>query len=322
MRILVVSTTPPTSKKGNQITAVRWARMLRQLGHRVVVREQYGERDGRGRFDLLVALHARRSAASLRRFQARHPDAPVVLALTGTDLYQDIRIDAQARESLDLATRLVVLQPMGLEELPRAVRGKARVIRQSCEVPALRVRPRGAPDVVELCVLGHLRPVKDPFRAAEAARLLPERSRVRIVHIGAAIAPGMEERAVEEQEVNPRYRWLGEMPQRPALRRLAACRALVLTSFSEGGANVLGEAICSGLPVLSSRISGVIGTLGPDYPGYYRPGATRALARLISRFEADAAFRRELWRRCRALRPLFRPALERQTWRKLLAELS
>lgn len=317
MRILVASTTPRSSKKGNQITAVRWARILRTLGHRAVVREQY---EG-GRFDLLVALHARRSAGSVRRFQAKNPGAPVVLALTGTDLYQDIHSDAEARESLALATRLVVLQPMGLKELPRAVRGKARVIRQSCQVPALRARPGPDPEAMELCVLGHLRPVKDPFRAAEAARLLPEGSRIRIVHAGAAIAPGMAERAAEEERLNPRYRWVGELPRPRALRRLASCQALVLTSLSEGGANVLGEAICLGLPVLSSRISGVIGTLGPQYPGYFPAGDTRALARLLRRFEADAAFRRELRRQCRALRPLFRPALERESWRRLLAEL-
>jgi putative glycosyltransferase (TIGR04348 family) len=320
MRLFVASTTPPTSRKGNQITAARWGRLLRALGHRVVVREQY---EG-GRFDLLVALHARRSVPSVQRFQARNPDAPVVLALTGTDLSHDIHHDARARASLDRATRLVVLQPMALRELPASVRGKARVIRQSCDVRAALSgagRPRPDRDALELCVLGHLRPVKDPLRAAEAARLLPADSRVRVVQIGAAIAPGMEAQAREEEETNPRYRWLGEMPQRLAVRRLAACRALVITSHSEGGANVLGEAICSGVPVLSSKISGVIGTLGPKYPGYFAAGNTRALARLMRRFETDAAFRRELLRRCREFQPLFRPSLELQSWRRLLAEL-
>jgi len=316
MRILLASTTPSWSRKGNQITAVRWARILRALGHRATVREQYAK----GRYDLLVALHARRSAESVRRFREAHPEAPVVVALTGTDLSQDIHVDARARGSLDLATRLVVLQPMALRELPRAVRGKARVIRQSCDVRPGRARPD--PTAVELCVLGHLRPVKDPFRAAEASRLLPADSGIRIVHIGAAIAPGMAERAREEAETNPRYRWLGEMPQGRAVRRLAACRALVITSLSEGGANVLGEAICSGRPVLSSKISGVIGTLGADYPGYFRAGDTRALARLMRRFETDAGFRRELLRRGRALRPLFRPSLEKASWRALLKELA
>lgn len=319
MRILVASTTPATSTKGNRITAVRWARLLRELGHRVTVADQYLG----GRFDLLVALHARRSAWSLRQFLVRNPGRPVVLALTGTDLYRDIHRDPVARGSLELATRLVLLQPMGLRELPRSVRWKARVIRQSTTVPRIAARapgrrPRGE---LDLCVLGHLRPVKDPFRAAKAARLLPASSRIRIVHVGAAIAPGMAERARHEQARNPRYVWLGELPRGAALRRLARCRALVLTSEAEGGGNVIGEAICLGLPVVSSRISGVIGTLGPRYPGYFAVRNTRALAKLLSRLETDPTFYRKLWEASHRLRSLFDPRRERLAWRRLLAEL-
>ena len=43
---------------------------------------------------------------------------PLVVALTGTDLYGDIHTSPEAQTSLDLATRLVVLQPMGIRELP------------------------------------------------------------------------------------------------------------------------------------------------------------------------------------------------------------
>jgi hypothetical protein len=46
-------------------------------------------------------------------------------------LYRDIRSDAQAQRSLDLATRLVVLQAEGLRELPPVHAAKAMVIYQS-----------------------------------------------------------------------------------------------------------------------------------------------------------------------------------------------
>ena len=120
---------------------MRWARILRQLGHRVAVQEEY---DGAA-CDVLIALHARRSFDSAARFRKRHPQLPLIVALTGTDLYEDLRTDPKARVSVELAARLVLLQPLGIKELPRRLRHKARVIYQSTEAP--RVRPiagRGA----------------------------------------------------------------------------------------------------------------------------------------------------------------------------------
>src|SRR5258706_15949894 len=90
-------------------TATRWAAMLRSLGHRVRVSVRW---DGRAA-DAMIALHARRSHASIARFRERFPASPLVVVLTGTDLYRDIRTDSDARASLVLADRLVVLQDMG-----------------------------------------------------------------------------------------------------------------------------------------------------------------------------------------------------------------
>src|SRR5262249_12630865 len=151
-------------RTGNRVTALRWARMLRGLGHRVGVASEYRSQP----CEMLVALHAHKSAPSVQRFRDEHPDRPIVLALTGTDLYDELRSCPDARRSLELAPRLVVLQPAGLAELPEAVRIKARIIIQSAERPP---RP-AAPDrsVFQVCVLAHLRPVKDPLRTAFAAR--------------------------------------------------------------------------------------------------------------------------------------------------------
>jgi putative glycosyltransferase (TIGR04348 family) len=315
MNILLVTPAPPGSRKGNRITANRWARLLCALGHRVAVAQAFTGQ----RCDLLIALHAGRSFPSVARFRRAHADRPLVVALTGTDLYGDIHSSADARTSLEVATRLVVLQPEGVAELPEALRPRARVVYQSVVPPRRRRVPRA--DVFEVCVLGHLRPVKDPLRTAQAARLLPAASRVRVVHLGAALSEDMAEEARAEMAANPRYAWLGERPRGRALWYLSGCRLLSLTSLLEGGANAVSEAVAVDVPVVSSRISGSIGLLGQDYPGYFPVEDTAALAEVLLRAETDAAFYEELRRRCRGLRSLFDPARERATWEMLLREI-
>jgi putative glycosyltransferase (TIGR04348 family) len=315
MNILLVTPAPPRSLKGNRVTALRWARLLRALGHRVRVEQEYcGER-----FDVLVALHAGRSATSIERYRAERPDAPLVLALTGTDLYGEIHTSPVAQRSLELATRIVVLQPEGIAELPEHLRPRARVIYQSVAAPLSLPQPREG--IFEVCVMGHLRPVKDPFRTALAARLLPASSHIRITHLGAALSDDMAEQARAEMAVNPRYRWRGERPRGRALRTLARCRLLALTSQLEGGANAVSEALAVGVPVVSSYISGSIGLLGRDYPGYFPYGDTAALAAVLARAETDGAFYRGLRQHCERQRPLVDPEREMRSWESLLEEI-
>jgi hypothetical protein len=85
-KILMTCPAPPGSLYGNRVTAKRWARVLRELGHRLAIVQTW-----RGEpCDLLLALHARRSADSALRFAREHPQKPLLVALTGTDLYRDI----------------------------------------------------------------------------------------------------------------------------------------------------------------------------------------------------------------------------------------
>jgi glycosyltransferase involved in cell wall biosynthesis len=173
----------------------------------------------------------------------------------------------------------------------------------------------------EVCVLGHLREVKDPFRAAAAARLLPPGSRVEVVQVGGALSEEMADQARAEAASNPRYRWVGEHPRWQAVRILARSRLLVLTSVMEGGANAVCEALACSVPVLSSRISGSIGLLGEDYPGYFPVWDTEALAKLMGRAERDLAFYARLKAWCKGLKPLVDPVRERGAWEGLLKEL-
>ena len=269
---------------------------------------------------MMLALHARRSYPSIRRFHDRHPTLPLIVALTGTDLYGDIRTDADAQHSLELATRLIVLQPKGLDELPAAMQAKTRVIHQSVTGPKQPVpKPKTTFDV---CVLGHLREVKDPFRTAEASRRLPASSRLRVLHMGKALSDDMAATATHEMAINPRYRWLGELPRWRARRVLAQSHLMVLSSLMEGGANVISEALAVPVPILASRIPGSIGLLGEEYPGFFPVGDTEALARLLEKSETDAGFYHELLTHCRRLAILVSPAHELQAWKQLLQELA
>ncbi|HEX2711924.1 MAG TPA: hypothetical protein VHM88_06840, partial [Candidatus Acidoferrales bacterium] len=201
MKINIVTPAPPGSHHGNRTTALRWERILGELGHQVDVAQEWNYE----KCDLLVALHARRSFPSVERFRSARGDAPLVVALTGTDLYGDLDTSAEARKSLELASRLVVLQPLGIDAVPQHVRHKVRVIYQSAERPRNTHNP--VPGSFQVCVLAHMRPVKDPLRAAYAARSLPPSSTIQIVHAGGALSPDMEEKAQAEQRRNPRYHW-------------------------------------------------------------------------------------------------------------------
>lgn len=315
MRIQLITPAPAHTLNGNRVTAVRWARILRQLGHRIAMERRY---DGQ-RCDLMIALHARRSFDSIRRFRNEQPDLPLIVVLTGTDLYRDILTNSHAQESLELATRLIILQPMGMAELPRQLQSKTRVIYQSAERVDGKVT--WAKRVFRVCVIGHFRPEKDPFRTALAARQLPATSRVRVLHIGRGLSDIMKRRARHEEERNPRYRWLGELPHWKTRRLLAMSHLLVLTSRIEGSSNVLSEAIASSVPVIASRISGLIGTLGEGYPGYFPVGDTSALAHLLLKAESDPQFYDGLKAYCARLLPLVDPERERASWQQLLAEL-
>ncbi len=299
------------------MTATRWATLLREIGHEVSVGTQLGVT----RCDVLVAVHARKSHAAVEAFRSRHPRGrgPIVLLLAGTDLYKDGPENRSVAESMRWATRLVVLQPLARRTVPRSLHSKVRVIRQSATRPAGSTDKRAG--VFEVCVVGHLRPVKDPLRTAYAARRLPRSSQIQVVHIGGALGADMERRARRESQQNSRYRWMGSQPKKTALRLLARSRVLVVTSRSEGGANVISEAIACGIPVIASRIDGSVGLLGEDYPAYFRVGDTASLTGLLERVEQDGRFLADLRRRCRELQPAFRPSAERAAWRQLLAEL-
>lgn len=315
MKIRLITPAPLRSRAGNRATAIRWAAILRALGHRVQVSVDYAGEPA----DLMIALHAWRSADAICRFAERYPDRPLVVAITGTDAYRFIHSHPETTlRSLALADRLVGLHDLIGETVPPEHRAKVRVIYQSAQpIGARRPATRG----FRVCVAGHLREEKDPLRPALAVRDLPPASRLRVDHYGAVHTPDWAAAAAAEMAVNPRYRWHGEVPHHRLRRVYGYARLLVLPSRMEGGANVISEAAVAGLPVIASRIAGSVGLLGDDYPGYFPVEDTAALRELLLRAETDAAFYRGLEVACADRRNLFTPEGERDRWAALLAEL-
>jgi putative glycosyltransferase (TIGR04348 family) len=315
MRIGLVSPAPLNGLHGNATTAARWADILTALGHDVNPMRDY---DGEP-YDALIALHACKSADSLAAFLAAHPQTPTVVALTGTDLYPSLDVAGVDIDLLARATRLVVLQPRALAQVPAALRARTRVIVQS--VPAIPPRTPD-PECFEVAFLAHLRTVKDPLRLAEATRLLPAGSRIRVTHVGEARDSCWADAAHAASRDNPRYRWLGPRPRAEALGILARSRVMALTSWNEGGANVISEALAAGVPVVSSAVPGSVGLLGENYPGYFPAGDTAALAELLHALECDHGGRyTRLAQQCHELRDLVDPRRERQAWADLVCEL-
>ncbi len=316
MRVTIVAPARHGPRAGNRVTASRWASILRSLGHRVAVTDRFREQPT----DLMIALHAYRSADSIRDFREARPECPLVVVLGGTDVYHFLEREPEPTlRSIELADRLVAMSSLTGRSLPDKARKKLSVIYESASPLAGDRHP--SIRHFDVCVIGHLRAEKDPMRTALAVRDLSEERRIRVSQYGRALGKEWRTKARSEMARNPRYRWHGEVPHWQVRRALARCRILVSSSVVEGGPNVLSEAIVAGVPVLSSRIDGSIGVLGARYPGYFPAEDTARLRRLLMRAEDEPKFVESLTRHIGRLAPLFSVEEERRRWKELIGQL-
>jgi putative glycosyltransferase (TIGR04348 family) len=298
----IVTPAVKTSNNGNWQTAWRWSRLLAQHYQVLLLDAWRGEP-----VDALLALHARRSAASIGAWHAARR-GPLVLVLTGTDLYRDIHHDASAQTSLTQADHLVVLQELGVERLPPALRARCTVCFQSCAGRAEVAKTRRH---LRALMVGHLRDEKSPETYFEAARLLAARDDIVLDHIGAPLDTVLGEQAAQLAREQPRYHWLGALDHATTRRRIQHAHLLVHASRMEGGAHVIAEALRSGTPVIASRIDGNVGMLGADYGAYFDWGDAHGLSRLLQRARDEPDMLPHLADQCRARAPLFEPQRER-----------
>jgi putative glycosyltransferase (TIGR04348 family) len=316
LRILIVGPKVANVPTGNHCTAQQWAAIIASIGHDVTFHDSpVGES-----CDLLVALHAEKSHGIIENLKSQNPGLPVILALTGTDIYPAPA--ALALDAMQLADALVVLQAKALDRIPAQHLHKSHVIVQSVQkfvTPPEHTEKSRDPFLI--CVAGHLRDVKDPLRAAQAARKLPASSNIRIEHVGAVLDRKYDALVMREQEENPRYVFLGERTCAQVQELMHRSQASILSSHAEGGARVIGESIVEGTPILATRIDGVTGLVGDDYPGLFTAGNTTELAMLLEKLETDAAFMTLLHSEVNRLAPEFAPDLERDAWHRLINQL-
>jgi putative glycosyltransferase (TIGR04348 family) len=308
--VLIITPALAQANNGNWQTAWRWSRLL-QPEFRTTISNRW---QGEGA-DVMVALHARKSApAALAWAQAIGPQRLAVV-LTGTDLYRDIQTDLDAQHLMQVAGRLVVLQERGSDALPPDLRPKTQVIFQSAPRRVALSKPKRH---LRALMVGHLRDEKDPLTYLRTAARLAERPDVLLDHIGAAPEPHWLQAVAHTARCCPAYRWLGGVSHTEARGHIQRAHVLVHPSKMEGGAHVILEAVQSGTPVLASRIDGNVGMLGPDYAGYFDVGDDAALAELLLRCRDDSEFLPRLYQQCEARAPLFEPARERQLVHQLV----
>lgn len=302
--VLIVSPANAKANNGNWHTAARWARFLSR-NYAVNIVQQWTVKEVLP--DVMLALHARRSAESMAQFRQTRAHGGLILALTGTDVYADIHTDESAQRSLALADRLIVLQPNAIAELPEMYRHKCDIVFQS----ATSLTPgRPAARHFEVVQVGHLRHEKDPFTPITALRQLPTDSRIRLLHIGTALDSHHADTLAVVLKHEPRLHWLGGLTRAQTRQRIKRAQLLVIASKMEGGANVIVEAVTAGTPVIASHISGNIGMLGEDYPGYFPFGDAAGCAALMRRAETDARFMKQLTSACAKRAKLFAPERE------------
>lgn len=315
-QVVIVTPYLRAANNGNWQTAWRWrGHLAGRFNTRIL--DQWPDAQA-GSDQVMLALHARRSAASIAAWAAAHPQGHLAVVLTGTDLYRDIQHHPDARRSLALAQILVTLQERAPGALPLEVRGKTRVIYQSTAPRQPMDKPRRH---LRALMVGHLREEKSPETLFAAARLLARRPDLRIDHIGAGLDPALADAARATQAAVPNYRWLGGQPHEATRRRIQRAHVLVHPSRMEGGAHVIMEAVASGTPVLAADIEGNVGMLGDGYAGYFPWGDEKALAGLLVRCREDTQYLNVLMAQCRQRAPLFEPAAERAALIQLVVDL-
>ena len=312
LRITIVTPAVRGSHSGNRTTAVRWAGLLRQLGHHVTIATKWQNAPS----DVLITVHAVKSAEAVLAANADQPGIRIITLLAGTDIYPTFAPGKETRAALSRADALLVLQPRAMDLLPAELREKSRTIVQSATATA---NPKQ--EAFTATVIAHLRPVKQPHIAVEAMELLPKNLAMRLIVAGSRLDGDYGQRVANLAKQSTRAEWVGALSRQATKQLISSSHLCIVPSSAEGGANVVSEAIAAGTPILCTSIPGNLGLLGDDWPGVFPVGDATSLAALLERAATEKAFFDDLCLRTRKVQSMVHPNAERLAWHTLLRDL-
>jgi putative glycosyltransferase (TIGR04348 family) len=314
MTIEIVTPAPPGSLHGNRITALRWQSFLKKLGHEVRISNHWSGKNT----DALIALHAYRGHASIIQFRKLYPHRPIILIMTGTDLYRDMPSHPEVLKSMEMSDAIVILQSAALVVIPKHLQEKTDTIYQSTKSVKRKALLKKS---FLISVIGHLRPEKDPYCTAKSLKHLRPESKIKVIHMGKAMSPEMKSLAKAYNKELKNYQWLDELSHSETLQQLSRSHLMVISSLMEGGAHVVTEAIAIGVPVIASDIPGNRGLLGDDYPGYYPVGDAKALALMLQKAEFEPSFYKSLEAHIKKRKKYVQPEFELNSIKAVLNRL-
>ena len=154
-------------------------------------------------------------------------------------------------------------------------------------------KPTAAKKRYDLIYIGHLSPIKNLFNLMLAV----QRSGVSIAICGDG---PMEEVAWQELgDLDGKIHWLGRVKHEALPMLLAASRALILPSYSEGHPKVVIEGMAAGLPVIGTNVSGIRATVQHRQTGYLCETDADSIAAAITTVLSQPDLMRQLGQNAR-----------------------
>jgi len=302
--IKIFSPTRDDVVTGNYVTAKRYAYHLQNLGHRVFA---FNELEGIVNVEgvrCAFVLHAEKGSHVIKELAATN--IPVVLVLTGTDLYRDIISTKKSKKerclrSIQLASAIIVLHENAVSDLLKVVsfpKERIFVVLQSVVGFQKRSSFFKKKDQYKILLLSNIRKEKGIIIAIsgflEFQKNIDARTKFTLDHIGGVLDQGYFKKITNLLEGVKSVSFLGSFEKEKLQTNLASYDLLLHSSFIEGGSLVIQEAQNAGLPIIASDISCHTSLLGHDYVGLHSVGSVKDVSKKLYTFFSDELFRNEM----------------------------
>ncbi len=302
--IKIYSPSRDSAVTGNYVTSKRYAYHLQNLGYRVFVYNGFEEKVNVEGVRCAFVLHAEKGSHVIKELAAKN--VPVVLVLTGTDLYRDIISTKNSKKercfrSIQLASAIVVLHENAVSDLLKVVsfpRERIFVVLQSVVDFKKRTFLFKKKNHYKILLLSNIRKEKGIIVAIsgflEFQKNIDARTKFTLDHIGGVLDQGYFKKITNLLEGVKSVSFLGSIEKDKLQTMLASYDLLLHSSFIEGGSLVIQEAQNAGLPIIASDISCHAALLGSAYVGLHSVGSAKDVSEKLKTFFFDELCRKQM----------------------------